>query len=76
MTSVSQLVLKMWPARLERRPKLAKIVDAAIEDDGDRAVLIVHRLVSAGGINDGETSMPERNAWRDQIAFAVRSAMA
>ena len=52
MTSVSQLVLKMCPTALECGPELAKIVDAAIEDNGDGTVLVVHWLAAACWIDD------------------------
>ena len=76
MTSVSQLVLKMCPFSWSAVLELAKIVDASIEDNGDGAVLVVHRLASASWIDDCETSMAERDAGRHEIAFAIWSTMA
>ena len=61
---------------LERRPELAKIVDASIEDNRDGAILVVHRLASARWIDDCETSVAERDAGRHEIAFAIWSTMA
>ena len=47
---------------LELLAQLDVIVDLAVEDDGDRLVLVEDRLLAGGDIDDGEPPRPERNA--------------
>ena len=43
---------KRMALRLELPPQLAKIVNLAVEEDGDRTVLVINGLVAAGHIYD------------------------
>jgi hypothetical protein len=48
------------PLRLEPRPQLAVVVDLAVDDRRDSAVLRVERLVAAGHVDDRQTRVRER----------------
>ncbi len=46
-------------ARLQPRPQRGVVVDLAVEDDPDRAVLVRHRLVAARHVDDGQPAVGE-----------------
>jgi hypothetical protein len=71
-----RLAGKNVAARFEFRAQLAEVVDRAVEDDADRAVLREHRLSPGlAQIEDGEAAMRERAARRPTLhTFAVRPA--
>jgi hypothetical protein len=49
------------PAPFEHRPQLEVVVDLAVLDDLDRAVLVSDRLVTARDVDDGEPARAERD---------------
>ena len=54
MTSVSLCVAKRWPRASSSRAQLAVVVDLAVEDDHDRAVLVEDRLVAGREVDDAQ----------------------
>ncbi len=52
-----------------------EIVDLAVEDDGDAVVLVIHRLLAAGGVDDGQAAVAQGYAGLQVKAFAIRPAM-
>ena len=62
-------------ARLELLPELAVVVDLAVEDDPDAAVLVLHRLMAAGAVDDGQPAVTERRVRIGKHAAAVRAAV-
>ena len=64
MTSVSPCVANRWPARSQALAQLAVVVDLAVEDDRDRAVLVEDRLVAGGEVDDAQALDPEADARR------------
>ena len=52
-----------------------EIIDFAVEDDRNRAVLVVHRLLAAGGIDDREPAVTERQTRLEVKPLAIRTAM-
>ena len=64
------------PAPLERRAQLEVVVDLAVLDDLDRAVLVPDGLVAAGEVDDGETARRQGDRAVDERARAVRAAVA
>lgn len=65
------------PPLLENRAELGVIVDFAVEDDRDRTVLIVHRLLAARDVQNRKPTMPEADAVFSAMkeTVAVRAAM-
>src|SRR5690606_17241392 len=63
------------PAGLELVPERLVVVDGAVEDDPDRAVLIAERLVAALGVDDGEPAVGEANGAIDPLPVIVRTAV-
>ena len=61
---------------LEPLPQLPEVVDLAVERDPDRPVLVAHRLVAAGQIQDGEPALAQRHGPVDVVALVVRPAVA
>ena len=55
--------------------QLVMIVDLAVENDLDRAVLIPDRLLPAGDIDDREPAHAERDLRSDEVPAIVGSAM-
>ena len=47
------------PARLELGADVGEVVDLAVEDDPDRAVLVGERLIAGREIDDAQAAMPE-----------------
>jgi hypothetical protein len=52
-----------------------KIVDLAVEDDGDTAVLVIHRLVATLRVDHRQPAVAQRDAGGEVEAVAVRAAM-
>src|ERR1700674_2915126 len=67
------LGVETMPAPLEFRAKLRKVVDFAVKDDPRTPVLVEHRLVTAGKINDAEAPHPETRAILNEDAFVIRT---
>jgi hypothetical protein len=61
--------------RDELRAQLHEVVDLAVEDDRDRAVLVEDRLVRARAIDDRESPEREPHAAALQKAVGVGTAM-
>src|SRR5439155_18392030 len=61
--------------RLQLAPQFGEVVNLAVEDDPDRAVFVVNRLMSARQIDNAQAPHPERDAGLDEHTFVVRSAM-
>src|SRR5262245_60558217 len=59
----------------KHRPKLAVVVDLAVEGDPARLVFVGHRLMAAGAIDDGETAMPECADFEIDETIAIGTAM-
>ncbi len=59
------------PLRDERRAKLLEIVNLAVEDDPDRAVLVRERLVPLGQVNDAQPAVAESDAARSALDFEI-----
>ena len=59
----------------ELRRELPIVVDLAVVDDGDRAVLVVDRLLAAGDVDDGEPPHREADAGLEVKAVAIGPAM-
>jgi hypothetical protein len=64
------------PAPFEGRPQLEVVVDLAVLDDLDRAVLVPDGLVAAGEVDDGKPARRQSDRAVDERARAVRAAVA
>ena len=64
------------PAPFERRAQLEVVVDLAVLDDLNGAVLVPDGLVAAGEVDDGETARRQSDRAVDERARAVRAAVA
>jgi hypothetical protein len=60
---------------LQLRAERVVVVDLAVEDDHDRAVLVGDRLVPAGHVDDAEPAHADRDARADVAPFVVGPAM-
>src|SRR5262249_10273207 len=60
---------------LELRNQFLIVVDLAVEDDDDGAVLVEERLLAGRDVDDREASMAERDARLEVLAVRVGSAM-
>jgi hypothetical protein len=69
-------ILEHMAARLQFRADRLKIVNLAIEDDGNRSIRIIHWLVAARRIDDRQTAVAEGNAGLQMKAFAIGAAIA
>jgi len=63
------------PAGFEVPPQLLEVVDLAVLDDGDGAVLVEHGLMTARHVDDREAAHAHREGAVDQEALVVRSAV-
>ena len=59
MTSVSPAVANRCPRRRNSRAQLPEVVDLAVQDDDDRAVLVVDRLVAGLEVDDPQALDPQ-----------------
>ncbi len=55
--------------------QLLVVVDLAVEDDDDGAVLVVERLLTGRDVDDGQPPMPQGNPGCMMLAAAIGSAM-
>jgi hypothetical protein len=60
---------------LEVAKQLAVVVDLAVENDPDGAVLIEDRLVTSGQVDDREPAHPQTDTVAEVVAVVVRAAM-
>ena len=75
MTSVSLFVRNVWPSRVELGNQLLVVVDLAVVDDADAAVLVVQRLLTGREIDDRQPLVAEPDAGLDVHALFVGAAM-
>ena len=75
MTSVSLRVRNTWPSAVELGDQFLEVVDLAVEDDGDGAVLVEQRLLAGGHVDDRQPPMAEADARRDVQTALVRAAV-
>ncbi len=68
--------MKRWPCALQLAAQLAVVVDLAVADQPQRAVLVRQRLVAAGEIDDRQPAHADRQRPVDVQAFVVGAAMA
>jgi hypothetical protein len=61
--------------RFERRAQLAVVVDLAVEDDPDRPVFVVDRLMAGRQIDDAEPPHADAGPLFNQETLVVRAAM-
>jgi hypothetical protein len=74
---VSDLRAELRAALLELGAQLAEVEDLAVEDDRDRAVGRVHRLVAVGRqVEDREAAVVEADAAQQRRAVRVGAALA
>ena len=59
----------------ELRPDVGVVVDLAVEDDPDRAVLVRHRLMAGRQIDDAQPPVAERRPIVDEFTGVVWPAM-
>ena len=60
---------------LQRLAQLDVIVDFAVEDHGDRSILVENRLLAGRHVDDGQAAHPQRNALPFPITGGVRAPM-
>src|SRR5207247_526374 len=70
-----RLRTESYAARLELAPQLAEIVDFAVEDDSDRAIIARHGLVAGDQIDDGQAPMTQPGRTPADDCLAVRPPM-
>jgi len=63
------------PERDELRDQRLEVVDLAVEDHDDRAVLVVERLLAGGEVDDREAPVAEADARLDVQPAAVGTAV-
>ena len=61
--------------RLELGADLGEVVDLAVEDDPDRAVLVRQRLIAGRKVDDAETTVAEADALADVEPVGVGAAV-
>jgi hypothetical protein len=66
---------QMMASGLELRTKLRVVVNFSVENHPDRPVLVEHRLVASGKIDDAEAAHPESRSVLDEDSFVIRTAM-
>ena len=72
---MSQRLAKRWPVALELVAELVVVVELAVLDRPDRAVLVRERLVAALDVDDAQPPDAERDAGRRVRAAVVRAAV-
>ena len=75
MTSVSELVRKRWPCATSSCADLGEVVDLAVEDDPDRAVLVAERLIAGREVDDAQPAVAEADAAVEIVAAGVGTAV-
>src|SRR2546422_1009576 len=63
------------PSGLEPRTKSRMVVDLAVVDDPDSLILVRHRLVTTGHVNDRQPPVSEPDRTFDQETLAVWPSM-
>jgi hypothetical protein len=63
------------PLGFEPFSELLEVVDLAVEDDLDRAIFVADRLVPAGQVDDGQTTMRQTDPRLDPEALGIGPAM-
>ena len=63
------------PGGFQPRAQGLEIVDHAVEDDRNGAVLVVHRLLPGAWIDDRQPAVAERHPWFLMEAVTIRPAM-
>ena len=61
--------------RFEFRHQLLEVVDLAVEHHRDAAVLVEHRLLAAGDVDDRQTPVAQRQPRLEVVAALIRAAM-
>lgn len=64
------------PASLQEGSHVGMVVDLSIENDPDPPVLVAHRLLPVGDVDDRQPSMGQAHRAVDPEALAIGSAMA
>ena len=72
---MSQRVSRRCPARSELLSQLLEVVDLAVEDDADRAVLVRHRLRAERYVLDAEAAGSELDEGRGVMSLTVGTAV-
>ena len=75
MTSVSERVAKTVAARAQLGAQLAEVVDLAVVDDLDRAVLVRDRLVTAREVDDARAGACRGRRAVQEYALVVGPAV-
>src|SRR3546814_9630835 len=57
------------------RGQFLEVVDLAVVDDRDSAILVVHRLLAAGEVDDRKAAVTQPDAAVDEKAATVRPAV-
>src|SRR3546814_2078048 len=57
------------------RGQFLEVVDLAVVDDRDAAILVVHRLLAAGEVDDRKAAVTQPDAAVDEKAATVRPAV-
>ena len=63
MTSASQRERKRWPRASSAGPVVGVVVDLAVEDQPDAIVLVGHRLIAGGQVDDAQAAEAEADRW-------------
>ena len=66
MTSVSVSVVNMWPRCSRGGSKRAVVIDLAVQDEHNRAILVVDGLVASDEIDDTQSLDPEADPRFDE----------
>ena len=75
ITSVSPRERSSWPRRASSLAQLAEVVDLAVEDDGDGAVLVRDRRIAGDEVDDREAVLGDHRAAAGEAAARVRAAV-
>ena len=75
ITSVSLLVRNMWPSACSSGIEFLEVVDLAVEDDDDGAVLVEQRLLAGRDVDDRQAAVAEADARLEVQAALVRAAV-
>src|SRR3546814_18660851 len=72
----STLTVTLLPSpSLFRSGQFLEVVDLAVVDDRDAAILVVHRLLAAGEVDDRKAAVTQPDAAVDEKAATVRPAV-
>ena len=76
MTSVSHRGRESMAVALKLAAELAEVVDLAVEDDADRAVLVRDRRIAVLEVDDREPVLANRAPTVYEDALSIRAAVA